>query len=420
MSAGPLTKKPEEIYPATFLANYSAKDNGNALDLGIFDQRGRALEASRGWSGGFRNNFTITPSWAAPGYNAGPVEPGTWNVVLGPYTSVTEGIDWQLNIEMGFGPVDSYFAVDLATMNMDPLCNGLCTEDTQWLRGDLHIHTVYSDGPYTPDEQIEIVLKQGLDFIFFSDYNTDSSNNVMGSFQHLAGDLLIGRGIEVTTRAGHWQALGLDLGQLVEWRYRDKEIYSSAARKVHQRGGLVPINHPFADCSACNWGFNDWGNNDALEVWNAEWNIPDQKAVTKWQDLLTKGKVTTTIGGSDSHSPPALKASRRRSCAVAVKSHSAIIKGIKAGRAYLVGGPGMELLFKVLLPSLEKPDTAEIGDKIEASSTVGVTAVLGSKGLGGHNACFVRRIWFGSCSTAAASRIGRSIVLRFLLWGCPK
>lgn len=370
------------------LQNYSAKDTGNALDLGVFDQRGQTLVASRGWSGGSRNNFTITPSWATPGYNAGPIEPGTWYVALGPYTSIPAGIDWQLDIELGFDPADSYFAVESATMNMDPLCNGLCTEDAQWLRGDLHMHTVYSDGQYTPDEQIEIALEQGLDFIFFSDHNTASRNNVMGSFQHLAPDLLIGRAIEVTTRGGHWQALGLDLGQIVEWRHQDSEGYIPAAQDVRRRGGLISINHPFAECSACNWVIDDWDHNDAIEVWNAQWDVVDEQAVAKWQELLVDGKFTTAIGGSDCHSPPALNGVPTTVVRSRGKSQSAIIEGIRAGRAYLAQGPGIELLFKIPLLSLSKTDIAQIGDKITAS-TDGAMAVLGTKSLAGQKACFV-------------------------------
>ncbi|KAI9369889.1 Polymerase/histidinol phosphatase-like protein [Aspergillus egyptiacus] len=367
--------------------NYSAKDAGNAVDLGIFDQRGRSLAASRGWSGGVREQFTITPSWATPGYNPGPIEPGTWSVVLGPYTSIPEGIDWQLDIEMGFDPVDSYFAIDPAAINMDPLCNGRCTADGEWLRGDFHVHTVYSDGTYTPDEQMRIAVDQGLDFIFFTDHNTDTSNNVMGSYQHHAPELLVGRGMEVTTRAGHWQALGLEPHQLVEWRYDESEGYAAAAREVRARGGLVSINHPYFNCTACDWAF-DWDNNDAVEVWNGDWDVTDELALARWQEVLVQGKFTTAIGGSDSHNPPTLNGMPTIVVRSHGKSQAGIVEGVKSGHVYMVHGPGMELSFKVKLPSLVRVDTAEIGDKVK-TSTIGAMGVLETKGFAGQKACFV-------------------------------
>ncbi|KAF9890524.1 hypothetical protein FE257_005929 [Aspergillus nanangensis] len=370
------------------LQSYSAKNEGNALDLGIFDQRGTETPyGSRGWSGGFRNNFTITPSWATPGYNPGPISPGVWNVVLGPYTSVQEGIDWQLDIEMGFDAIDSYFAPDYATVNLDPLCNGVCTEDGEWLRGDLHLHTVYSDGKYTPDQQIQMALDRNLDFIFFSDHNTDTSNNIMGHYQAtLAPDLLIGRAIEVTTRAGHWQAIGLDRGQLIDWRYQDNASFAAAAHEVHRSGGLVSINHPFAACAACNWGFNDWDHNDAIEVWNAEWDSTDQQAVDWWQGLLVSGKRTTAVGGSDAHSPPSLNGQPTTVVRSRGKSQAAIVEGIKAGRTYLVQGPGMDVEFDINVPSLQT--TLAIGDKVDGAPASAV-AILTATGFSHQKACLL-------------------------------
>src|SRR6266511_1091617 len=79
---------------------------GNALDIGIFDQRGHELgdhSGFRGWSGGFRDSFSISNSQATPGYLPGPIEPGTWNVVLGPYTVAPAGLNWTVQITLTFG-----------------------------------------------------------------------------------------------------------------------------------------------------------------------------------------------------------------------------------------------------------------------------------------------------------------------------
>ena len=80
---------------------------GNALDIGIFDERGTTLgkrAGFRGWSGGFRTSFSISNSDATPGYLPGPVNPGTWHVAFGPYTVAPSGLDWTLQITLSYGP----------------------------------------------------------------------------------------------------------------------------------------------------------------------------------------------------------------------------------------------------------------------------------------------------------------------------
>jgi hypothetical protein len=67
---------------------------GNTLDIGIFDESGIEVgdaRGFRGWSGGFRTEFTISASDATPGYLPGPVRPGTWHVIVGPYTVAPQG-----------------------------------------------------------------------------------------------------------------------------------------------------------------------------------------------------------------------------------------------------------------------------------------------------------------------------------------
>ena len=60
--------------------------SGAMLDLGCFGPGG-----FRGWSGGARSSFVITPGEATPGYLPGELEPGLWQVVLGLYRLPPEG-----------------------------------------------------------------------------------------------------------------------------------------------------------------------------------------------------------------------------------------------------------------------------------------------------------------------------------------
>ena len=59
----------------------------NVVDIGIFDPSGHGLGNAagfRGWSGGARRHFRISRTSATPGYLAGPITPGVWNILLGP------------------------------------------------------------------------------------------------------------------------------------------------------------------------------------------------------------------------------------------------------------------------------------------------------------------------------------------------
>ncbi|MDD9376576.1 hypothetical protein M8Z33_07785 [Streptomyces sp. ZAF1911] len=73
---------------------------GNALDIGLFDQRGTALggRGFRGWSGGARSEFFLRTDEATPGYLPGPLEPGRWHIALGPYTVAPQGLPYEITV----------------------------------------------------------------------------------------------------------------------------------------------------------------------------------------------------------------------------------------------------------------------------------------------------------------------------------
>ncbi|MFH5877704.1 hypothetical protein [Arthrobacter sp. NA-172] len=79
---------------------------GNACDIGIFDEKGTDLAGKgfRGWSGGFRTEFSISAGDTTPGYLPGPVGKGTWNIVLGPYQVAEQGLDYTVNVTLEYGP----------------------------------------------------------------------------------------------------------------------------------------------------------------------------------------------------------------------------------------------------------------------------------------------------------------------------
>src|SRR5665811_907691 len=94
------------------------------------------------------------------------------------------------------------------------------------------LHTIYSDGHRTPADVAAGARAAGLDFMISTDHNTSASHGAWGP---LAGeDLLIITGEEVTTRNGHYLALGLPPGDWIDWRYRARDThFGEAAQTIH-------------------------------------------------------------------------------------------------------------------------------------------------------------------------------------------
>ena len=205
---------------------------GNACDIGIFGPEGHELgneRGFRGWSGGFRDRFFINVSEATPGYLAGPVKPGRWHIILGPYTVAPQGLNYRVDVTLTFGPDGAPFVPNPAPERAPARERGRA-----WYRGDCHLHTVYSDGRRTPDQLVADARAAGLDFMVSTEHNTQSAHLQWGNYAK--DDLLILNGEEVTTRSGHWPAIGLPPGKWIDWRYRagDPAGFRRFTEQVHR------------------------------------------------------------------------------------------------------------------------------------------------------------------------------------------
>ncbi|MCX4758850.1 CehA/McbA family metallohydrolase [Kitasatospora purpeofusca] len=316
---------------------------GNSCDIGLFDERGTELggRGFRGWSGGFRTEFAVSRERATPGYLPGPVRPGRWNVVLGPYQIAPQGLEYRVDVTLRFGPAGGAF-----TPAYPP--ERARGRGRAWYRGDCHLHTVHSDGRREPAEVAAGARAAGLDFIVSTDHNTSSAHGVWGP---LAGpDLLILPGEEVTTRNGHWLALGLRPGEFVDWRYRSRdEALPRFARQVKRQGGLVVPAHPFCPYVACQWKFG-YEHADAVEVWNGPWTYDDESAVDGWDAQLAVAlrdgrSWLPAIGNSDAHSAPQVIGSPHTVVLAEDLSRDDILDGLRSGRSWLAESAAVRLEF---------------------------------------------------------------------------
>jgi hypothetical protein len=302
----------------------------NVLDLGIFGPAGYDLGNAagfRGWSGGARDHFEVSSTYATPGYLAGPIEPGVWAVALGPVVLSPWGMAWDVHVTLERGQSVAK-REPMVAFSPPPSVSG-----ARWFRGDLHLHTVHSDGEREPDEMIAAARASGLDFIVSTEHNTNSANRVWPSCG--TGGLLVIPGEEVTTRHGHWLAVGLSPHAWVDWRYGPSDgVFPRFAAQVRDDGGLVVAAHPSVPLPGAAWEFG-FDHVDALEVWNGRWNLDDELSLRIWQRLLRQGRRIVAVGGSDSHSKHQQVGSPQTVVHADELSTPAIVDGLRCGHSYL-------------------------------------------------------------------------------------
>jgi hypothetical protein len=267
---------------------------GNTLDIGLFDERGIAEGSPgfRGWSGSNKMEFTIDEGWSTPPYRRGKIGAGTWHVLLGPYKVGPRGCDW--NVEIWFdpdlpAPRQAFFGGVGHNPALPPRKSG-------WLRGDLHCHTLFSDGDSWPVEMLSAASAAGLDFLGVTDHNNVAHQAAYGPGGK-GGQPIVLPGIEVTTYGGHWNAWGTDRW----WEFREPEsnAVERTMRAAMASGAVVSICHPKPFGPP--WEYSNEGGFDAIEVWNGPWAQLNSASLARWDGLLRRGVRCAAVGGSDTH-----------------------------------------------------------------------------------------------------------------------
>jgi len=314
----------------------------NVVDIGIFDPSGRGIGNSagfRGWSGGARRHFRITRHWATPGYLAGPLTPGKWHIILGPFLISPPGTPWHVTLTIEHGdPAEPAFTSSPAPVAVAGTGAG-------WYRGDLHLHSKYSDGHWTLDELVTEAQAQGLDFLGTSEHNTNAATRIWG--RHVPDGFLVVSGEEVTTRNGHWLATGIRPGAWIDWRYRaaDDKLgrFTDLTRSL---GGAAIAAHPSVPVNGTRWDFGaSYAGMDAVEVWNGPWSGFNQSTVSHWHDLLVAGSFVPAVGNSDSHHSGQTVGLAQTAYRLATLSTAEVVAAVKGGHSWIAESRDVDLTF---------------------------------------------------------------------------
>ncbi|ACB86371.1 PHP domain-containing protein [Natranaerobius thermophilus] len=193
-------------------------------------------------------------------------------------------------------------------------------------KGNIHIHTKYSDGTSTIEEIAEKAKKRNLDFIIINDHR-----HLLGKQRRLEGyyhDVLVIIGSEINLEKNHYLAIGID-----EEIPRNEDNPQEVIDEVNRQGGIGFIAHPYEKGSPLvrnnrTYPWTDWDAQGftGMEIINysSQWRdgidsklqglyanfindqayfkFPNKEAFEKWMEL-TKERRIVGIVGSDAHAP---------------------------------------------------------------------------------------------------------------------
>lgn len=316
---------------------------GNTLDLGLFDERGTApgSRGFRGWSGSERSEITIAQEWATPPYRAGPIGAGTWHVLLGPYKVAPHGLEYRIEISFDAGDAGHprpAREVARAGGPVRPLLPPAAVPG--WIRGDLHCHSLYSDGDSWPSEMLHAAAESGLEFLGVTDHNGVAHHAEYGP----GGGAypVVVPGVEVTTYHGHWNAWGT--ADWYDFRDATDAGVRAAMREAAAAGAFVAVCHPKPFGPP--WEYDDVRGFGAVEVWNGPWERSNAASLAFWEARLVAGERLVALGGSDTHqlrTPHHARLGRPTTWVHA--GTDAVLDALRRGEAFISASPAGPQLY---------------------------------------------------------------------------
>jgi hypothetical protein len=294
--------------------SFISRQEINIVDLGLIAPDGTQVGAS----GSDKREITVSETYATPGYHRTALAPGVWQILVGAYQVAPQGVE-----------VTYHLTFTHKVMRL--------------LKGDLHAHTLASDGVLTAEELGWHAQRHGLDFLAITDHNQMVTADAL---PQISGLTLI-PGMEWTHYKGHANFLGVGKPYDAPFFANTPEDIQARFCSAHERGALITINHPFQEGLGFEFDLNSLPF-DCLEIWNGPMRESNFRAIGWWQSMLAAGKRVPISGGSDYHrDSPFQILGGPTTCVYALSSGpSDILAAVKQGHAYLTfapNGPTLEL-----------------------------------------------------------------------------
>lgn len=293
---------------------YTGRKEINIVDLGLVAPDGTLVGAS----GSDKREIAVSEVSATLGYDPYPLSPGEWQIIVGAYKIAPEGVTVEYELE--FTP-----------------------KQGRWLKGDLHAHTLASDGVLTMEELGQRALRHGLNFLAITDHNHMVSAAALPAIPGLT----ILPGVEWTHYRGHANMLGVYPPYDGSFAANTAEEVQSLFETADRRGALIMINHPFDGEYTFQFDLQTLPFH-CLEIWNGPMRESNLRALGYWQAQLAGGKKIPAVGGSDYHRDSLfLFPGGPTTCVYAMSSGASdILQALRRGHAYIIfspQGPSLEM-----------------------------------------------------------------------------
>jgi hypothetical protein len=169
----------------------------------------------------------------------------------------------------------------------------------QWFKGQLHVHSIASDGELSPDEVVDWYRQQGYHFLALTDHG------VLAEARTLADDFITLSGIEVDgvdPERGLYHLVGLGLTAPPGVGTRESVPAQEAIDRLRAAGGLVVMAHPYWSGQMSKDLLHQQGC-IGLEIYNGGCEVDNARgfSTVHWDDLLAAGRRPWGLAVDDAH-----------------------------------------------------------------------------------------------------------------------